>query len=1013
MNMKSGIPWSVKGIEPDVREAAKDAARRSGLTLGEWLNAAIIERAETTPVQPSRFIHPRVRERLDSITDELAMMTAERPLGTHARHVESLAPQKEFRIDYNAVIDRIENGERYVSEALASVNDRLQSLKQQIVELAGATTRASDDGGYTALEAALRNIVGHLEISERRTHEALRSVESQVAVLARAEPAEPGFHRDEAEERFQQAENRIAEIAGKLDALARDRSRANQDALQQSVEKLADRIEWVHRTADTTAQRARDGAIASTQSELGKLEEQIRSIAVVAQASAKHSSASQAEIARLRADIESLNQRIDDIRTEAAAERDLHSVRLTIEQLSTRVAQMPEQRSFGDLERRVSELSQRLSELRPPEEVLPQITDIEQRVYELEGRLAEGIGSGPEQAGLDAVQQQIDQMNARLGATEDRMSAIGAIERSISQLFRALEDHREDAHDIAEDAARRAAQDFLQREAQPAGPSPELVALEEALAAVKDHAARSDQQTQETLQAVHETLEEIVNKLADLEAGQQAVLEQRHEAGPGSTAKHDARPSGSEFDRTGTGSEAPAWQSAVQHLAGQQRASAPEKLPQAAQQEPEAADSSAAMDFFVEPQAGIVEFQNLHAPQHSHAPASDDDYIAAARRAAQAAAQGARLGMGKLPYGEQNGTKLATKARRGFSFSLLRRAPALKPRHPPGVSETVAVAADTAAMPQDRGRKRLLLAALLLLAAVSGVALRNSFNEPAPIVHQSEPAKPSPTAGAGKGAALPSDPLSSLIDPLATGSLGKDVRRAITEHQNQNNDVLLADTAPLEPAIAPESVRLAAMGGDAEAQFVIGGRFLDGTGVAQDFTQAAKWYHRAALQGLAPAQYRLATLFERGSGVQQDKKEARTWYQRAALKGNVKAMHNLGVLLAGLTPPDYAHAAHWFRQAAEYGVQDSQYNLALLEERGLGLSEDASEAYFWFSVAAEAGDKDARSRAQLLEESLPLALKSTVRQRLKTFKPKSPEKSANVVPLSDRWTAGDRSPGLM
>ena len=88
-------------------------------------------------------------------------------------------------------------------------------------------------------------------------------------------------------------------------------------------------------------------------------------MAVIAQSSAKNSSASQAEIARLRADIESLNQRIDDVRTEAAAERDLHSVRLTIEQLSTRVAQLPEQRSFGDLDRRVSELSQRLSELRP------------------------------------------------------------------------------------------------------------------------------------------------------------------------------------------------------------------------------------------------------------------------------------------------------------------------------------------------------------------------------------------------------------------------------------------------------------------------------------------------------------------------------------------------------------------------------------------------------------------------------------------------------------------------
>ncbi|MGH6874556.1 MAG: hypothetical protein ACREDW_06035, partial [Aestuariivirgaceae bacterium] len=721
-----------------------------------------------------------------------------------------------------------------------------------------------------ALETALRNIVGHLEVSERRTYEALKSVEDQVAALARTESADAGLHRDEAEGRFHQLESQIAELAGKLDALGRDRGRPNQDALQ-ALTKLADRIEWVHRSAETAAQRARDGAIASAQSELGKLDEQMRSVAAIAQASAKNSSASQAEIARLRSDIESLDQRIDDIRAEAAQERDLHSLRLTIEQLSTRMAHLPEQRSFGDLDRRVNELSQRLSELRPPDDVLPQIGDIEQRVYELEGRLAEGIGS-PEQAGPDGVQQQIDQLNARLGATEDRMSAIASIERSISQLFRAIEDNREDAHDIAEDAARRVAQEFLAREAAPAGPSPELVALEEALAAVRDHAARSDQQTQETLHAVHETLEEIVNKLADLEAGQQAVMEERHDAAPVPAAPSAAPAPRSEAERPSAAGEAQGWQSAVQHhLANESNASSHALAP-AAETEPEAApEHAAAMDFFVEPQAGIVEFRNPDAPQHSHVPASDDDYIAAARRAAQAAAQGSRLGIGKLPYGEQNGTKLATKAKRGFSFSLFRRAPALRPRHPAGVSETIAVAADSAALPQDRGRKRLLLAALLLLTAVSAVALRNGLKETAQSPQQSEPASPSPRVGAGKGAGLQGDPRFFLIDPLATGSLGKDVHKAITEPGSREKDVFLADAAPLPAAIAPESVRQAAMSGEAEAQFFIAGRFLDGTGVPQDFAQAAKWYHRAALQGLAPAQYRLATLFERGSGVKEDK----------------------------------------------------------------------------------------------------------------------------------------------
>ena len=41
-----GIPWSVKGIEPEAREAAKLAARRSGMTLGEWLNSVIFDQSE-------------------------------------------------------------------------------------------------------------------------------------------------------------------------------------------------------------------------------------------------------------------------------------------------------------------------------------------------------------------------------------------------------------------------------------------------------------------------------------------------------------------------------------------------------------------------------------------------------------------------------------------------------------------------------------------------------------------------------------------------------------------------------------------------------------------------------------------------------------------------------------------------------------------------------------------------------------------------------------------------------
>src|SRR6185436_3312459 len=41
--MAAAAPWSVKGIDPKAREVAKDLARRAGMTLGEWLNRAILE----------------------------------------------------------------------------------------------------------------------------------------------------------------------------------------------------------------------------------------------------------------------------------------------------------------------------------------------------------------------------------------------------------------------------------------------------------------------------------------------------------------------------------------------------------------------------------------------------------------------------------------------------------------------------------------------------------------------------------------------------------------------------------------------------------------------------------------------------------------------------------------------------------------------------------------------------------------------------------------------------------
>src|ERR1700754_4932727 len=42
VEMRPDIPWNVAGIPPEAREAARAAARREGLSVGEWMTRRIL-----------------------------------------------------------------------------------------------------------------------------------------------------------------------------------------------------------------------------------------------------------------------------------------------------------------------------------------------------------------------------------------------------------------------------------------------------------------------------------------------------------------------------------------------------------------------------------------------------------------------------------------------------------------------------------------------------------------------------------------------------------------------------------------------------------------------------------------------------------------------------------------------------------------------------------------------------------------------------------------------------------
>ena len=150
--------------------------------------------------------------------------------------------------------------------------------------------------------------------------------------------------------------------------------------------------------------------------------------------------------------------------------------------------------------------------------------------------------------------------------------------------------------------------------------------------------------------------------------------------------------------------------------------------------------------------------------------------------------------------------------------------------------------------------------------------------------------------------------------------------------------------------------------GDAEAQYNLGFLYHKGQGVPQDYARAATWYRKAAEQGDADAQFNLGRLYYHGHGVPQDDTQSDFWYRKAAEQGNAEAQYLLGLTytLGDDVPQDYTQAAAWYRKAAEQGVAGAQFKLGLSYKDGRGVPQDDTQSAFWFRKAAEQGDAEAQ-----------------------------------------------------
>lgn len=834
-------------------------------------------------------------------------------------------------------------------------NADIQQLRGEVSELSTRLSDVLSRGPISTLETAVRDLSARVETSrdegvregllapvERLANEmraALRDLDPRPTVEALdGEIRKIGYQLDEMSRRDFDAGtvNRIQEQTREIrDLLAAAAQRPMPlQHIEAQIAALGERLEEVatHRTTG--------GDLAARSNDIRALLKDALPADIVS---------------TLEHRLETLTERVEEALARPGSEHALDALNSRVERLHQALSQQPGAGDTRALETMVRRLADAVEEIRD---------------------------SGTDSRAIAAIEGQIDKILSRLDKSDAGFASLGALERSMGDLFSKLEDSR----NSAEAAARSAV-----REAMEAGGAdtrsvrPQVENISRELADLHGMHDEADRRIHATLSAVHGTLEKVVDRLAMLDeeplpgARRQAMPEQTPPSEPKSAEPPRRQPAPPLAEPT---ADRPAMRPASTAAAPPIAAHA--ATPGAAARLAEAEIDQP--DFLIEPGTGARPGSAPVMPRERLVPAAgraaeqpaSSSFIAAARRAAQAAAA-------------ESAAATASRSR---------------DRH----EGREAVIASGAAGPAEQvkaflaAKKRPLLLGVAGLVVVLGAyGIFHGFTSA-----QNEPATATPPAAAAKEQPQPRTQLEAPASPAP----GKQSSAPDASKAGAN----LLDPTPTGSVATPGGIphfdgsgigaprgmalRDAALQGNPAAQYEMGARLAEGRLMPRDLKAASQWFEKAAAQGLAPGQYRLGALYEKGSGVPQDMTLAVAWYQRAAEAGNARAMHNLAVITAeGATngKPNYATAVSWFRKAAALGIRDSQYNLAILTARGLGTTQDLPESYMWFSLAALQGDVDAGKKRDEVAKQLDAPTLASAKERVEGFKPQPLNRSANIV----------------
>ncbi|QDL95824.1 hypothetical protein FLL57_00230 [Rhodopseudomonas palustris] len=1032
------VSWSVEEIEPSVRERAEAAARRAGLSLTDWINGQLGEaapqptadhpRVPNRPAMPERSATEvaEIHQRLDAIARQIDHISrtptrSEPPVARQLNDAISRLDARLARItepkpaarpaDTVAVppqtpTERVERAAEQVyatsptldpnalDKAIAEIAARQSELDAGIRRvprqpasfappIAPAMTPAPPPAGpdFTSLEQQLHKITNQIDALQRSD-----KVEQSIAAF-RADLAEIRQTITEAMPRkaIETLEGEIRSLAQRLDesrangsdreviagieralgeihAALRSLTPAEQLAgFDEAIRNLGGKVDMIVRNADDP------GTVQQLENAIGALRGIVSNVA------------SNEALAQLSANVHTLGEKIEQL-----AQADSHSV------------------SFAALEQRISALTAALeSRERPaPSESTEQL---ESAVRALSERIDHLPIGNDNQSAFAHLEQRVTHLLERMeAATEQRGGSanLGRVEEGLHDILRMLE-RQQSQFAVLTDLDRRPA---------PALDPSFVDTIKRELSDMRFSQSETDRHTQDSLEAVHNTLGHVVDRLAMIEGDLRAARATPPLAPQPVPVAEPAKPSFLAAAPIAPASAAPVAPSPAAPTAAPMPQ--PQSQPQPEMANPAAEPFAAAPREFAsarpatEPPAPAAESRGPRAfhdiidpaagpqqpakiepviaapqpprreaslpPDHPLEPGTKPPSRVASPSERIAASESALSGIGPAQPEPANATSFIAAARRAAQAAAAAGSSAAKakPGKPKADGDNPDPDGGTPGSPLGSKIKSLLVGASVVVIVLSSFQMAMklfdsgeappvaSVGTPRPAPAPERPAAPvdeqesDPTEPAAPPAVAPVAPPPSMISPTPVERQSLYMSPTTPQGAPAAAEDITGTIPTAQPPAPAEKFGTIPIPSAERLPEAIGGPAL----------------RTAALKGDAAAAYEVATRYAEGKGVPTNYDEAAKWYQRAADAGVTPAIFRIGTLYEkGLgVKKDLDAARKLYSTAADRGNAKAMHNLAVLYADGGSKGANYKTAAAWFRKAAERGVADSQFNLGIL-----------------------------------------------